>query len=150
MSRVYVVCVCVCDWVMVIVRWWTGASVIIVNSCVGAVNDGKCSLWVICNCVKVHVMGEWPLVVNEAKFMATIRDTYLYTLYLFIQLLFVYLLIDIFINLLIYVDIFFCDNSISCLPVLGVVSEFILYYIIYYRLHLKKKGYLLTWSVDIY
>ncbi len=38
------VCVCVCDWVMVIVRWKTGASVIIVNSCVGAVDDGKCSL----------------------------------------------------------------------------------------------------------
>ncbi len=37
------VCVCVCDWVMVIVRWKTGASVIIVNSCVGAVDDGKCS-----------------------------------------------------------------------------------------------------------
>ncbi len=42
MSRAYVVCVC--DWVMVIVRWKSGASVIIVNSCVGAVTDGKCSL----------------------------------------------------------------------------------------------------------
>ncbi len=25
--------------------------------------------------MKVHVVGEWPLVVCEAKFMATIRDT---------------------------------------------------------------------------
>ncbi len=35
---------------------------------------GNAVLWVICNCVKVHVMGEWPLVVNEGKFMARIRD----------------------------------------------------------------------------
>ncbi len=63
---------------MVIVRWFSGASVISVNSCVNAVGDGKCSFWVICNClcsVKVNVMGEWPLVVNEQKFMARIRDS---------------------------------------------------------------------------
>ncbi len=39
---------CVCDWVMVIMRWKTGASVIIVNSCVGAEDDGK---WCVCVCV---------------------------------------------------------------------------------------------------
>ncbi len=27
----------------------------------------ECSLRVICNCVKVHVLGEWPLVVNGGK-----------------------------------------------------------------------------------
>ncbi len=43
MSMVYIVCVCVCDWVMVIVRLFSGASEIMVNSCVGAVDDGKCS-----------------------------------------------------------------------------------------------------------
>ncbi len=32
--------------------------VIMVNSCVGEVNDGKCSLRMIYDCVKVHVLGE--------------------------------------------------------------------------------------------
>ncbi len=40
---VYIVCVYVCDWVLVIVRWKTGVCLIMVNSCVGAVDDGKCS-----------------------------------------------------------------------------------------------------------
>ncbi len=45
---------------------------------VSAMDDGKCCLWVICNClcgVKVNVMEEWPLVVGEQKFMARICDT---------------------------------------------------------------------------
>ncbi len=50
-------------------------SEIIVNSCVSAVTDGKCSLWVICNWVKVRVVGEWHLVESDQKFMAWIRDT---------------------------------------------------------------------------
>ncbi len=44
---------------------------------VSAMDYGKCSLWVICNClcgVKVNVMEEWPLVASEQKFMARIRD----------------------------------------------------------------------------
>ncbi len=36
-------CACVCDWVMVIVRWFSGVCVISADSCVGAVDDGKCS-----------------------------------------------------------------------------------------------------------
>ncbi len=63
---------------MVIVRWFSGVCVISADSCVGAVDDGKCSPWVICDSlcgVKVHVMGEWPLVVSGAKFMAWIRDS---------------------------------------------------------------------------
>ncbi len=41
MSMVYIVSVCVCDWVMVIVRLIPGACVISADSCVGAVHDGK-------------------------------------------------------------------------------------------------------------
>ncbi len=37
------VCVCVCDWVMVIVTLFSGVCVIGADSCVGAVDDGKCS-----------------------------------------------------------------------------------------------------------
>ncbi len=76
MSRAYVVCVC--DWVMVIGWLFAGVCVISADSCVGAVDDGKCSPWVICDwlCgVKVDVMGEWPLVVSGAKFMAWICDS---------------------------------------------------------------------------
>ncbi len=59
---------------MVIGRLYTGVCVISADSCVGAVDDGKCSPWVICNCVKSPVMWEWPLVVSGAMFMAWIRD----------------------------------------------------------------------------
>ncbi len=41
MSRAYVVCVCVCDWVMVIGRLYSGVCVISADSCVGAVDDGN-------------------------------------------------------------------------------------------------------------
>ncbi len=40
-SRAYVGCVSVCDWVMVIVRLFSGVCVISADSCVGAVDDGK-------------------------------------------------------------------------------------------------------------
>ncbi len=43
MSMVYIVLVCACDWVMVIVRLFAGACVISADSCVGAVGDGRCS-----------------------------------------------------------------------------------------------------------
>ncbi len=36
-------CVCVCDWVMVIGRLYSGVCVISADSCVGAVDDGECS-----------------------------------------------------------------------------------------------------------
>ncbi len=42
-------------------RLLSGVCVISANSCEGAVDDGKCSPRVICNClcgVRVHVIGE--------------------------------------------------------------------------------------------
>ncbi len=58
---------------------------------VSAMDYGKCSLWVICNClcgVKVNVMEEWPLVVSEQKFMARICDSIEKVLYFVLRIKF--------------------------------------------------------------
>ncbi len=60
MSRAYVVCVCVCDWVMVIGWLFAGVCVISADSCVGAVDDGKCSPWVICDWLCGVKQSSWP------------------------------------------------------------------------------------------